>query len=110
MAAFEQRVKALLDRARETLGAIEMEVRENGEVPALMEASRQYARFCMHAREYLSGIHMGRPFPRRFAQHLAEVRAGLADHRDALEKFGLGPTPQELEDLAREAEALPGVA
>ena len=105
--AFEARVREFLDRARTTLGAIEMHVRETEEAPALMQASRAYARFCMHARDYVSGAQTGRPLPRRLAQRLLELRDELLPNEAALSGIGAGPSAQELADLAASAERLP---
>lgn len=108
--AFTDQVRALLDLARESLGRIEMHVRETEETPDLMEASRLYAQYCMHARDYLAKAGLGRYFPRRLAERVAPLRDGLLARQAAVDALGLRPTPDEFAGLVAAAEGLPGTA
>jgi len=103
-------VREALEKAKDSLGRIEMHVREEGERADLMQASRLYAQFCMHVRDYLTGVHQRRPLPHRFAQRVAPLRDELAPYADALAALDLHPSPAELDALVQSADALPAAA
>jgi hypothetical protein len=103
----EREVRLRMDEARDALGRIEMEVRETGEAPDLMAASRVYAQFCMHARDLLGGIQMRRAFPQRFADRVEALRDELVTHRGGIDRMDLHPSPEEFGRLAQAARDAP---
>ncbi len=107
LAAFEAKVRDCLDAARETLGRIEMEVREHGDDSALMEASRVYAQFCLLAREFVFSASQRRPAPKRFARALAGPLEQLGPLAGVVGERGLRPSVEEIVALRGDAEALP---
>lgn len=104
---FEAHVRDALKVARESLARIEEHVRAEGESAALMETSRLYAEFCMHARDYIGTAAYGKPLPRRFAQKVEAIHAELAARRAGLDRLDLHPSPEDLEALVRWALLLP---
>jgi PleD family two-component response regulator len=110
LAEYESHVRVALESARDSLGRIEMHVREEGERADLMQASRIYAQFCMHVRDFLSGVHARRPLPRRLAQRVTSLRDELAPLAGALADLDLRPSLEDLDRLVSEAETLPGTS
>lgn len=101
---FTESVGNALEGAREVLGRIEMEVRQTGEVPDLMAASRLYAQFCLHARDYLTHASLGRPQPRRLAQRVRELVVELQVYTESLKRVAEALPPADLARLVDEAE------
>lgn len=104
---FDERVRKSLDGARDLLGRIEEAVRENGEQPELLAASRIYARYCMAAREYLHGSQLNRPLPRRYAEKVRGLRDELAPLSPVIAPFATQPTVDDFQELIDAAESLP---
>lgn len=104
---FQTSVRDALDAARDSLGRIEQQVREVGDDPRLMQASRVYAEFCMHARDFMSSVHMGRPLPRRFGERVTDLQKRLEPLNDAVAGMNLHPSVAELSELVASANVLP---
>lgn len=91
-----------LAEARDALARIE-QAAQRGDSPPLHELSRAYARFCLHAREYLSGFATGRVYPRRLARSLDETVQTVAAHSALVRDLGLGLDETSLAKLRDEA-------
>lgn len=96
-------VQAQLESAREALLRLE-QAAQAGDRPEIHAASRLYAQFCAHARGYLSGAQMGRPYPRRFGQQLGELLANLQDYEALARELALSPSMEDLARLVRLAQ------
>lgn len=99
---FSRAVVQSLEAARDVLAHIEEEARRRDR-PELHDASRLYAQYCIVAREYLSGLQIGRPLPRRFAERAGALAAQLVVHEALVNDFQVDLTPQALRQLADEA-------
>lgn len=109
LAELDQATREALTRARESLGRIEMEVRERGEDdPEMMRASRILAQFCMHARDFVQGVALRRPAPRRFADRLDALAVEMSGVQWPAGSAPPTPDAAHLGQLARDARTVPG--